>query len=83
MQIGAFFFCVYFDSIYLTQGVIAYFSEEFYSSGSAWLGCLFIGLMVFVEGVCLNAYKLIQEMNPNHVNDAAANQVQNISLDKG
>lgn len=75
MQIASFFVLIYFDSVWLTQGVIAYFSEEYYSSGTAWLGCLFVGLMVFVEGTCLNAYKLIQEMNPNHMNEA--DRVQN------
>jgi len=49
LQVTSYFWLVYLDSILMVQGDIAYFSEEFYSSRTAWLGCLLLALLVYVE----------------------------------
>jgi hypothetical protein len=48
-MITSFFWIVYLDSIILETGVIAHFSDEFYSSWTAWLGCVLVGSVIFIE----------------------------------
>ena len=48
-MVVSFFWIVYLDSIILETGVIAHFSDEFYSSWTAWLGSLLVGSIIFIE----------------------------------
>ena len=45
LQIASFFILVWLDSIWLTNGAIAYFWEEYMSSWTAVLGCLLIAFI--------------------------------------
>lgn len=58
LQVASFFVFVYIDSIMLTYGEIAYFFDEYCSSWTAWLGCFFIGCLLFIEKNVLDAWKL-------------------------
>ena len=60
LQVISFFVFVYLDSIMLTTGVIAYFMEEWFSSSSAWLSCVLIVFLVYLEWGLLKLIRLAQ-----------------------
>ena len=50
---------MYLDTILLEKGVIAFFFDEFMSSWTAWLGCIFVASLIFIEKAVVDAYKLL------------------------
>ena len=58
VQVVSFPVIVYWDSILLTNGVIAYFYDEWMSSWTAWLGVLFICTGLFVEKAITDSISL-------------------------
>ena len=53
---------MYLDTIVFPTGVIGYFSDEFYSSWTAWLGAVLIASIIFIEKKGCQAYELIKKM---------------------
>ena len=50
---------VYLDSIIMQKGVIAFFFDEFWSSWTAWLGCLFVASLIYLEKAVKDAIYLV------------------------
>ena len=59
LQVTSFFWIVYLDSIFLPEGVIAYFFDEYWSSWTAWLGCMLVASLIYLEKAVLDAMKLL------------------------
>ena len=49
LQVTSYFWIVYVDTILFPTGVLAYFSDEFYSSWTAWLGCALLASTIYIE----------------------------------
>ena len=62
LQVTSFFWIMYLDTIVFPTGVIGYFSDEFYSSWTAWLGAVLMASLIFIEKKGLQAYELIKRM---------------------
>ena len=62
LQLLSFPVILYLDSILFTNGVIAYFFDEWLSSTTAWLGVILIASFIFVEKATVDAVNLIQEL---------------------
>ncbi len=58
LQVSSYFIILYLDSILLTKGVVAYFWDEFTSSWTAWLGCIFIASLLVIEKALMDAYAM-------------------------
>ena len=63
VQLVSFPVIVYLDSIFLTNGVIAYFFDEFLASWTALLGVIFIGVGLFIENSLINSYTILKSAN--------------------
>ena len=64
LQVTSFFWIVYLDSIFLPQGVIAFFFDEYWSSWTAWLGCVFIASLIYLEKAVIDAISLLKDVKP-------------------
>jgi len=70
-MVTSFFWIVYLDSIILETGVIAHFSDEFYSSWTAWLGSLLVASIIFIEWGAVKAVQYLQgRTSQSKVSDA-------------
>ena len=61
LQVTSFLWMVYLDSIILSESVIAYFSDEFYGSVTAWLGVLLVSFLVPFESGAMRALVIIRD----------------------
>ena len=61
LQLTSYLWIIYLDSILLKTSVIAYFSDEFYGSWTAWLGVLLISFLVPFESGAKRAVLLIRD----------------------
>jgi len=62
VQVTSYFWILYIDTIFFTKGVIAYFSDEFYSSWTAWLGCALLVFWLYVENRVIEVFDLLRSM---------------------
>ena len=72
LQLVSFPVILYLDSIILTSGPIAYFFDEFLASWTAWLGVIFVGALLYIEGSVVDCYSIYKNsinggMGPNRV----------------
>ena len=65
LQVTSFFWVVYLDSIFLPEGVIAFFFDEYWSSWTAWLGCLLVASLIYLEKAVLDAIRLLRKLEPS------------------
>lgn len=63
LQVTSFFWVVYLDTILLTKGVIAFFFDEYMSSWTAWLGCLFVASLILIEKAVMDAFILLRKLD--------------------
>jgi len=76
LQVTSFFWIVYVDTIMFPTGVIAYFSDEFYSSWTAWLGCFLLASLSYIENKCIQVYSILREMRQQKLKWQINSQVQ-------
>ena len=75
VQLISFPVIVYLDSIMLTNGVIAYFFDEFLASWTAWLGVIFIAASLFIENAIVDSYTLFTGLKRNSSSGGGTNRV--------
>ena len=62
-QVTSFFITVYTISRVLNMSVIAHFFDEFFSSWTAWLGCLFVASIIYLEKALVDGIKLLKSLD--------------------
>ena len=75
VQLISFPVIVYLDSIMLTNGVIAYFFDEFLASWTAWLGVIFIAASLFIENAIVDSYTLFTGLKRSSSSGGGTNRV--------